>query len=48
MENAVTVMVAVAGLFFSFSCALLIEELVFGGLCKVFFARQKEPRPGTN
>ena len=30
MQDALTVTVALAGLFFSLSCALLFEELLFG------------------
>jgi hypothetical protein len=30
MQNALTAVVALAGLFFSLSCALLLEELLFG------------------
>ncbi len=32
MQDAMTVTVAVAGLFFSLMCALLLEEFIFGGL----------------
>jgi hypothetical protein len=42
MENATTVTLVLAGLFFSLMCALLMEELIFGGLFWFFFA----PRPG--
>lgn len=42
MENATTVAVVLAGLFFSLACALLLEELIFGGLFRFFFA----PRAG--
>lgn len=41
MENAKTVITLAAALFFSLACAVLIEELVFGGLFRLFFA----PRP---
>lgn len=41
MESAKTVITLAAALFFSFACAVLIEELVFGGLFRFFFA----PRP---
>lgn len=37
MESATTVTMAVAGLFFSLVCALLMEELIFGGLFRFFF-----------
>jgi hypothetical protein len=42
MEGAVTVLMVVGGLVFSVSCALLVEELVFGGLFRIFFQRKKE------
>ena len=32
MHSAVTVLTLCAGLVFSLSCALLVEELIFGGL----------------
>ncbi len=32
MQDALTATVAVAGLFFSLMCALLLEEFIFGGL----------------
>jgi hypothetical protein len=37
MQNAMTVLTVVGGLVFSVSCALLVEELVFGGLFRMFF-----------
>ena len=40
MEGATTVMVATAGLFFSVSCGLLAEELIFGGLFRYLFGRR--------
>ena len=42
MESAIDVGVVLAGLFFSLACALLLEELIFGGLFRFFFA----PRTG--
>jgi len=42
MESAETVTMVIAGLFFSLACALLMEELIFGGLFRFFFA----PRAG--
>jgi hypothetical protein len=42
METATTAAVVTAGLFFSLACALLMEELIFGGLFRFFFA----PRTG--
>lgn len=41
MQNAITILTVVGGLVFSLSCALLAEELIFGGLFKLFF----HPRP---
>jgi hypothetical protein len=38
MENATTAAVVVAGFFFSMTCALLMEELIFGGMFRLFFA----------
>jgi hypothetical protein len=32
MQNAMTAIVAIAALFFSTMCALLLEEFIFGGL----------------
>jgi hypothetical protein len=40
MQSATTVAVVIAGLFFSLACALLLEELIFGGLFRFFFAQQ--------
>ena len=42
MKTATTAAVVTAGLFFSLACALLMEELIFGGLFRFFFA----PRAG--
>lgn len=41
MNTVMTVMTLAAGLLFSFSCAVLIEELVVGSFFRLFFA----PRP---
>ena len=38
MESATTVTLVLAGLFFSLMCALLMEELIFGGLFRFFLA----------
>ncbi|MGI9104310.1 MAG: hypothetical protein ACR2IF_17855 [Terriglobales bacterium] len=35
MQDAMTVMVSMAALFFSLCCALLLEELMFGGLFRL-------------
>jgi hypothetical protein len=42
MESATTMTLVLAGMFFSLMCALLMEELIFGGLFRFFFA----PRAG--
>ena len=42
MESATTVAVTVAGLFFSLMCGLLMEELIFGGMFRFFFAPRVE------
>jgi hypothetical protein len=42
MESVTTVTLVLAGMFFSLMCALLTEELIFGGLFRFFFA----PRAG--
>ena len=42
MEGATTVLVSAAALFFSLCCALLVEELVFGALFRLFFAPQSK------
>jgi len=38
MEGVTTTIVVVAGIFFSFSCALLLEELLLGTLFRLFIA----------
>lgn len=40
MQMAITFMAVVAGMFFSLAVALLAEELIFGQLFRIFFARQ--------
>lgn len=42
MGNATTAALAIAALFFSLVCALLMEELIFGGLFRFFFAPRTE------
>ena len=37
MQSAMTFLTVIGGLVFSVSCALLVEELVFGGLFRLFF-----------
>ncbi len=38
MELATTVFTLAAVLIFSLACALLLEEMIFGGLFRLFFA----------
>jgi hypothetical protein len=46
MQDAMTATVAVAGLFFSIMCALLLEEFIFGGLFHLLRPmRRSAPRP---
>jgi hypothetical protein len=40
MQMAMTFMAVIAGMVFSLSVALLAEELIFGQLFRLFFARQ--------
>lgn len=42
MNSALTVMTTVAGLLFSLSFAILLEELIFGGLFRLFFAARTQ------
>ncbi len=44
MENVLVLMTTAAGLLFSISCAVLIEELVLGGFFKMFFAKPAESK----
>ena len=52
MQSAVTVLTVCAGLVFSFACALLVEELIFGGLFRFMAARvpvtDEAQRAGTD
>ena len=41
MQMAITFMAVVGGLIFSLAVALLAEELIFGQVFRVFFARTK-------
>jgi len=40
MQMAITFMAVVAGLIFSVAVAVLAEELIFGQVFRLFFARQ--------
>ena len=42
MQMAITFMAVVAGMIFSLAVALLAEELIFGQVFHLFFARQPE------
>jgi hypothetical protein len=43
VEAIASVLAVTGGLLLSLSCAVLLEELFIGGLCRLFFA----PRPGN-
>jgi hypothetical protein len=43
MQMAITFMAVVAGLIFSVAVALLAEELIFGQVSRLFFARLAVP-----
>jgi len=47
MQMAITFMAVVAGLIFSVAVALLAEELIFGQVFRLFFARQRHMVPQT-
>jgi hypothetical protein len=40
MQMAITLMAVIAGMVFSLAIALLAEELIFGQVFRIFFARQ--------
>ncbi len=42
MESAATFGVVLAAMFFSVACALMLEEIIFGGLFRYFFAPRVE------
>ena len=47
METMLQALVVLGGLTFSLAAALLIEELIFGRIVRVAFARRTEiPKPG--
>ncbi len=48
MQMVMTFMAVVAGLIFSIAVALLLEELIFGQVFRLFFARQNAQQPGSN
>ena len=45
MQNAMTLMVLVAALFFSITCALLVEEFLCGRLFWLLARQAAKPRP---
>jgi hypothetical protein len=44
MQLLITAMAVVAGLVFSFTIALLVEEFIFGKVFRLFFAQPAEGR----
>jgi hypothetical protein len=44
MQVAITAIAVLAGLVFSLAIALLVEELIFGKVFRLFFARQAAAR----
>jgi hypothetical protein len=52
MDCTLTLMTLSAGLLLSIACAALLEELIFGGLFRIFFGprpaspQHKPPKPG--
>jgi hypothetical protein len=44
MQLAITAVAVLAGLVFSLAIALLVEELIFGKVFRLFFARQAVAR----
>lgn len=45
MENAMMALIAVAGVTFSVAVALLVEEMLVGGMFRLMFARAHAQRP---
>ena len=45
MQMAITFMAVVAGLVFSVAVALVVEELIFGQVFRIFFAQPVRVRP---
>jgi hypothetical protein len=48
MQMLMTFIAVVAGLIFSIAVALLAEELIFGHVFRLFFARSDAPQPVSN
>ena len=47
METMLQILVVVGGLTFSLATSLLIEELIFGRIVRVAFARRPSPKPAV-
>ena len=47
MTSMIAVSIAAAGLIFSLSVALLIEELIFGAIFRLFFRRPQRSESAT-
>lgn len=47
METFAEALSVVGAMLLSVSCGLLLEELLFGGLVRLFFARQRVPSVAT-
>ncbi|HEY1500163.1 MAG TPA: hypothetical protein VGF88_11345 [Acidobacteriaceae bacterium] len=47
METFAEALSVVGAMLLSVSCGLLLEELLFGGLVRLFFARQRMPSVAT-
>jgi hypothetical protein len=47
MELFAEALSVVGAMLLSVSCGLLLEELLFGGLVRLFFARQRVPSVAT-
>ena len=46
MESATTFGLVLAVMFFSVACALMLEEVIFGGLFRYIFAARAEREAG--
>jgi len=44
MDTAITAMTVVAVLIFSVAVGILVEEVIFGEICRLFFARPRVQR----
>lgn len=47
MELFAEILSVIGALLLSVSCGVLVEELVFGGLVRLFLARRREPGATT-